>query len=77
MKKSEKLIGDPKNDEQVVNEFNDITEKVDTVCMSRQGRFGYTLDKTIIDATLYSRNRPRAIKIRIGTKLKNLAHIKI
>lgn len=75
---SEKLNGNPKNDELVVKEFDDITEKVDTMYMSRQGRFGYTPDKTIIDARLYIAEIDLGMsKSVIGTKLKKLAHIEV
>lgn len=75
---SEKLNGDPKHDEEVMKKFNDITEKVDVMYMSRQGRFGYTPDKTIIDARLYIAEIDLGIsKSVIGTKLKRLADIEV
>lgn len=65
------------DDAEVVAEFNDLSEKFDQMYMSKQGRFGYTPNKTINDAKVYIDQVDRRIsQSAVGIKLKKLAHIK-
>lgn len=62
---------------ELISEFNQLSEKADQLYMSRQGRFGYTPNKTINDAKAYIDQVDRRIsQSAVGIKLKKLAHIK-
>ncbi|HSE61811.1 MAG TPA: hypothetical protein VLA88_05975 [Candidatus Saccharimonadales bacterium] len=64
-------------DAQVLEEFNDLTEKFDRIYMSRQSRFGYAPNKPVNDAKAYVDQVDRRIsQSSVGIKLKKLAHIK-
>lgn len=64
-------------DAETIKSFDDITEKFDKVYMGKQGRFGYTPQKTLDDAKLYiSEINLRISQSNVGTKLKKLANIK-
>jgi hypothetical protein len=75
---TDKLTGDPKLDEEIVNGFSKTTDEFDAMYMSRQGRFAYAPDKTIIDARLYMTEIDLGLsKSVIGTKLKKHADIEV
>ena len=64
-------------DKDVIIKFNDLTEKFDEIYMSKQGRFGYTPQKTIDDAKLYiGEINLRLSQSNIGLKLKVLTGTK-
>lgn len=66
-----------KADEAVVKKFDDITEKFDKIYMGKQGRFGYTPNKTTDDAKLYiDQIDLRISQSNTGSKLKKLANIR-
>lgn len=65
-----------KEDAETVKAFDDITEKFDKVYMGKQGRFGYTPNKTTDDAKLYmDQINLRISQSNTGSKLKKLANI--
>jgi hypothetical protein len=64
-------------DAATLKKFDDLTEKFDQIYMSKQGRFGYTPNKTVNDAKAYIDQVDRRIsQSAVGIKLKKLAHIK-
>ncbi len=65
------------DDTKIVQKFTDITDKFDTLYMSRQVKFGYTPQKTINDAKLYIDDiNYRISQASVGAKIKKLAKIK-
>lgn len=64
-------------DADTLKQFNDLSEKFDQIYMSRQGRFGYTPNKTVNDAKAYVDQVDRRLsQSAVGIKLKKLANIK-
>jgi len=64
-------------DANALKQFNDLSEKFDQMYMSRQGRFGYTPNKTVNDAKAYIDQVDRRLsQSAVGIKLKKLANIK-
>lgn len=64
-------------DTETLKDFSDLSEKFDQIYMSKQGRFGYTPNKTVNDAKAYIDQVDRRIsQSAVGIKLKKLAHIK-
>ncbi len=64
-------------DADLLKTFNDLTENFDQIYMSRQGRFGYTPNKTVNDAKAYIEQLNLGIsQSSVGLTLKRLADIK-
>jgi hypothetical protein len=70
--------GTPSNKNTAVLEnFDEISNKVDELYMSKQAKFGYTPQKTLNDAKKYVDDiAPRISQSSIGLKLKKMARIK-
>lgn len=64
-------------DKNARKEFDDVTDLIDGLYMSKQGKFGYTPQKTLNDAKKHvDEIAPRISQSTIGLKLKKLANIK-